>query len=390
MREVPGPGVGKPKPAQAGAPAPVNSSAPLNSGHAWPMNEPTPVSGAGTDARVRQERRRPPIKEGPPQMKRLLTGCATAVALLAIPATASAASGAVLRVERAHHKVEIVDSKHAVRSYALPRKAARKLHAGAKVSFQAQGGRISSLRVAGRAHKMAFYAKVVSSAAKGVVLRLGDGQQLRFGKRELGRHAGHRSAHRSSVQINLEGLNPGQVVLITETVDAAGNVTITIKLMPGADPNGDDQDVTGTITALGAGSLTIQADDGSTMTFQADPVLLEGFSVDDQVDVSYYTDADGSLVADDVEPLDDSGSDDQDAIGTVTALDAGSITVQVDGGGPMTFQADADLLDGVMVGDYVDVSYFTDTDGSLVADDVEPADDGSGDGTDSTDDGSSG
>lgn len=318
-------------------------------------------------------------------MKRLIPSCAAAAALLAIPAAACASTGAVLRVERSHHKVEIVDSQHTVHSYALPRKAARKLRAGAKVSFQAQGGRISSLRVAGRARKVAFYAKVVSSAAKGVVLRLGDGQELRLGKRQLGRHAGHRRAHRSSVQINLEGLNPGQVVLITETVDAAGNVTITIKLVPGADPNGDDQDVTGTITALGTDSVTIQADDGSTMTFQADPVLLDGFSVGDQVDVTYYTDGDGSLVADDVEPLDDSGDDDQDAIGTVTALGAGSITVQVDGGGPMTFEADADVVDGVAVGDYVDVSYFTDTDGSLVADDVEPADDGSGD---TTDDGS--
>jgi hypothetical protein len=316
-------------------------------------------------------------------MKRLLPSCAAAIALLAIPAAASAQTGAVLRVNRAHHKLEIVDAKHVVRSYtARPGHATRKLRAGAKVTFQAAGGRITALRVNGRARKIAFLGKVVSSASKGVVLRLGDGQQLRLAKRQFGRH----HAHRSSVQINLQGLDPGQVVLITETSDSAGNLTITIKLMPGANQNGDDQDVTGTITALGAGSVTIQADDGSTMTFQADPVLLDGFEVGDQVDVTYYADAAGSLVADDVEPVDDgSGAEDLDALGTVTALDpeAGTITVQVDGGGPMTFQADADLVDGVAVGDYVDVTYFQDTDGSLVADDVEPADtsgaDGSGD-----------
>src|SRR5207248_7300013 len=133
-------------------------------------------------------------------------------------------------------------------------------------------------------------------------------------------------------QINLDGLDPGQVVLITETVDAGGNVTITIKLMPNADPNGDDQDVTGTVTALGGDSVTIETDGGDSMTFQADPMLLEDFSTGDQVDVSYYTDADGSLVADDVEPLDDSGSDDLDVIGTVTALDDSSVTVETGSG----------------------------------------------------------
>jgi len=314
-------------------------------------------------------------------MKRLLPSCAAAVALLAVPAAASAQTGAVLRVNRAHHKLEIVGAQHVVRSYAVRAgRAARKLRAGAKVSFHARAGRITALRVEGRARKIAFLGKVVSSGSKGVALRLGDGQQLRLTKRQFGTH--RVQGRRSSVQINLQGLNPGQVVLITEKSDAAGNLTITIKLVPGADQNGSDQDVTGIITALGAGSVTIQADDGSTMTFQADPVLLEDFEVGDQVDVTYYADAGGSLAADDVEPVDDgSGNQDLDAIGTVTALDAGAwtITVQVDGGGTLTFDADADLLDGVAVGDHVDVTYFQDTDGTLVADDVEPAGtDGSG------------
>ena len=324
-------------------------------------------------------------KEGEISMKRLVPSCAAGLALLLLPAAASAHSqtGAVLRVNRAHHKIEIVDSHHAVRSYtSTARGAARKLRAGAKVTFQTQDGRITALRLHGPARKIAFLGKVVSSSGKGLVLRLGDGQKLRLGKRQLGHR---RRAHRSSVQINLEGLDAGQVLLITEAVDGAGNETITIKLIPGADPNGDDQDVSGTITAVAADSVTIQADDGSSMTFQADPVLLEDFGVGDQVDVSYYTDTDGTLVADDVELLDENGTDDLDAIGTVTALGDSSITVQVDGAGSMTFQADSDLLDGVAVGDSVDVTYFQDTDGSLVADDVEPADD-SGDTGDEGDD----
>jgi Domain of unknown function (DUF5666) len=51
--------------------------------------------------------------------------------------------------------------------------------------------------------------------------------------------------------------------------------------------------------------------------------------------------------------------------------------VQVDGGGTMTFAADSDTTDGIEVGDRVDVSYYQDDDGTLVADDVELTDDGS-------------
>ena len=130
------------------------------------------------------------------------------------------------------------------------------------------------------------------------------------------------------------------------------------------------------------------------MTFQTDPDVVDGVSVGDQVDVTYFQDTDGSLVADDVEPADDSSSgDDQDAIGTVTAVaaDGSSLTLHVDGKPDMTFQTDPSLVDGVNVGDQVDVTYFQDTDGTLVADDVEAADssqgnsgDGSGDGSGDT------
>jgi hypothetical protein len=308
-------------------------------------------------------------------MKRSTPSIAAAIALLAVPASSAAAQtqrGDVLRVDHGHRRVEIVDAQHAVRSYAVPRRALRKLSAGAKVTFQTSGGRISSLRSNGRARKLSFYAQVVSKASGAAVVRLGDGKALRLQPRR------HR-AHRGSVQINLQGLEAGQVVLITETIGRAGNVTITIKLVPHADPNGDDKDVTGAITAIGASSVTIQTDSGQSMTFQASADVLDGFEVDDQVDVTYYSEADGTLVADDIEPVDDGsaddGGDDLDAIGTVSALAPDSITIQVDGAGPMTFEADPDVTDGIGVGDHVDVSYYQDDDGSLVADDVELTDD---------------
>lgn len=320
-------------------------------------------------------------------MKRLLPSTAAAIALLAVvPASAAAAkpqTGAVLRVDRAHHKVEIVDSEHAVHSYAAPRRAARKLHPGVKVAFQASGTRISSLKVKGRARKLAFYGTVVSNASGTAVFRLGDGKELRLARRQSGgRHGRHKHSHRASVQINVQGLSAGQVVLITEAIDRGGDLTITFKLIPGSDPNGapngDDQDVTGTITAIDSDSLTIQTNDGRSMTFQASSDLIDGFDVGDEVDVTYYSDADGTLVADDVESTDDGqdpGNDDLDVVGTVTAIGSSSISVQVDGAGVMTFDADTDLLDGWDVGDQVDVTYYQDTDGSLVADDIESADD---------------
>jgi preprotein translocase subunit YajC len=179
------------------------------------------------------------------------------------------------------------------------------------------------------------------------------------------------------VQINIQGLSAGQAVLITETFDRRGNLTITFKLVPAANPNGDDQEATGTIVATDEFSLTIETDDGRSMAFQASTELLDGLELGDQVDVTYYSDADGTLVADDIELTelnDDPGNGGLDAIGTVSAIDVSSITVQLADGGMTTFEADADLLEGFSVGDQVDVSYYQDTDGLLVADDIEPLD----------------
>ena len=66
-------------------------------------------------------------------------------------------------------------------------------------------------------------------------------------------------------------------------------------------------------------------------------------------------------------------------VGTVTQVRGDGLTVQVDGEGAMSFGADPDLLSGINVGDLVDVTYFEDVDGSMVADDIEPVADNSPD-----------
>jgi hypothetical protein len=313
-------------------------------------------------------------------MKRLAPFATLALCLVPAAAQAKPQSGALLRVDRAHRKVELVDSRHVVHRYAVAGRLSKKLRAGALVSFKARGKRIAKLRVTGRTRKLAFYATVVSSARKGAVLRLPDGRSWRVGQKQVK----HKGAGASSVSISLEGLQPGQVVLITMVSDGAGNVSITIKLVPNGDPtSGEDEDVTGTITAIEAGSVTVETDDQGELTFVADQDLLDGFQVGDDVDVTYFTDGDGSLVADDIELLDDSEGSDFDVVGTVTQVRGDGLTVQVDGEGAMSFGADPDLLNGVTVGELVDVTYYEDADGSMVADDIEPVDDSSGDSTDS-------
>jgi hypothetical protein len=290
---------------------------------------------------------------------------------LLVPAAAQAKpqTGAVLRVDRAHHKVEVVNSAHLVRVYSVAGKLSSKLRSGALVTFKPFGKRANGLRVTGRTRKLAFYATVVSSAKKGAVLRLPDGRSWKVGKRQL-------KAHTSSVSISLQGLDKGQVVLITMVTAGNGDVSITIKLVKGDDPTGgEDQDATGTVTYVSDDTLTIDTGD-EDLTFVADPDLLADIQVDDEVDVTYYEDA-GTLVADDVELVDD-GEEDDIVTGTVTDVRGDGLTVQVDGEGPLSFSADPDVLQDVSVGEVVDVSYYQDDDGSLVADDVEPADDSGG------------
>jgi hypothetical protein len=332
-----------------------------------------------------------------PRLTRIAPIGLALAATLAVPAVAQAKphTATVLRIDRAHHRIELVDRRHVVRNYVVGAKLPHRLSRGSVVSYSAHGKRVTKLRLKGHARKLRYIGKVVASGKGGVVLKLADGRRVRLGGK--GRHAAHRVRAAGTVSIEVQGLKVGQVVMITEASDASGNVTITIKLIQQQDStSGEDQTVTGAVTAVAAdgSTLTVQVDGKGPMTFQTDPDVVNGVSVGDQVDVTYYQDTDGSLVADDVQPSNSGspgdGSTDQDAVGTVTAVatDGSTLTVQVDGKGPVTFQTDSDLVDGISVGDLVDVTYYQDTDGSLVADDVQPADNSSSGSGDSSGSGS--
>jgi hypothetical protein len=238
-------------------------------------------------------------------LSRIAPAALAVAALFAVPAVAQAKpqSATVLRVDRAHHHVELVNGNHVVRTYVIAGKLMRKLSRGSVISFSARGKRITRARVKGRSRKLSFYATVVSNGKGGVVLKLANGRRVRIG--------GKKRAHRKAGAVKAAGsvsIKVGQVVLITEATDTSGNVAITITLVQQPDPTaGEDQDAVGTVTAVAAdgSTLTVQVDGKGPMTFQTDPDLTNGVSVGDLVDVTYYQDTDGSLVADDVQPAGD-------------------------------------------------------------------------------------
>jgi hypothetical protein len=179
-------------------------------------------------------------------------------------------------------------------------------------------------------------------------MRLGDGSIFKLGGGKRPRGHGARAA--STVTVDLQGLAPGQTVLVTLSTDAAGNVAIAIKLMP-APAAGEEQ-----------GGRAPKTDPG-----------------DDQGD-----DGDPSDCTDDQSSCgDDSTGDDEEIDGTVTAIaaDLSSITLDPGDGDPLATIPvdDATLLDGVAVGD--DVAVFVDADGNATEIDLfdssdDPGDDG--------------
>jgi hypothetical protein len=308
-------------------------------------------------------------------MRRLMLAAGVA-GLAVFPAGALAATSRskVLSVDARHHTVGLVDSAHLVHAYryrgTLPR-----LALGDSVSYRRSGHTISRVKRTARAFgTLSFYAKVVRSGSKKVQLRLGDGSAFSLSAKQVSSTPAHAAAVSArSVTLQIQGLAPGERVLISETVNAGGHWTITIALPSsstaggggagagsgsgdgsGDDPS-DDQFAEGTITRVSDTGLTLSTGSGA-LSFAVDPTagLTDGFLVGDVVDVSYVQSPDGSLSADDVEYVE------QDATGVVSTVSDATVSVVGDvTGQPDTFSADPDmgLFDGVAPGDEVDVTY---------------------------------
>jgi hypothetical protein len=301
-------------------------------------------------------------------MKRLMLAAGLAsVAIFPANALASTAKAKTLSVDTRHHTVQLVDSTHVVQAFRYRGKLPR-LGLGDTVTYRRSGHTISRVKKSARAFgTIAFYAKVVGSGARQVRLRLGDGKAFSLSSAKVSHTAVAHAATISTAPptITVEGLTPGENVLISETVDVHGHWTITITLPSTTTTTGgsggsggdsaDDQVAEGSITQVSDTGVAIDTGAGQ-LSFSADPDddLTDGFLVGDVVDVTYYQNGDGSLSADDVEYVE------QDASGVVSALSDGSLTLTDDDTGqPDTFSADPvlGLFDGVNPGDEVDVTY---------------------------------
>lgn len=324
-------------------------------------------------------------------MKRLMLAAGLAgLAVFPSAAMAAPSRAKVLSVDARHHTVQLVNATHVVSSYRYTGKLPR-LGLGDRVSYRRSGRTISHVTKTGRAFgTIAFYAKVVRSGSKKVHLRLGDGKALSLSSKQVSAKAmAHaagapvpRTAHADaasppSVTLQIQGLAPGETVLISETVDAQGHWTITVTLPAsstavgggtttgdgsGDDPS-DDQVAEGTITQISDSRLAISTASGA-LGFSVDPGdgLTDGFLIGDVVDVSYYQNANGTLSADDVEYVED------DATGVVSTVSDGAISIVDAGTGQTdTFSADPGmgLFDGIAPGDEVDVTYHQAAAGSV-------------------------
>jgi hypothetical protein len=122
-------------------------------------------------------------------------------------------------------------------------------------------------------------------------------------------------------------------------------------------------DAIGPITQLTLSAVTVATATGP-MTFAATINLTGGYLVGDTVDVSYLQDSGGNLVASDL------NADDHDAVGRVTAVSAGSLTIiNTQTGHITTFTDDPSngTFDGVSVGENVDVAFYY-SNGNVVVD----------------------
>ena len=321
-------------------------------------------------------------------MKRLTLAAVGALLVMPAAALASPGGGTVLSINGSHRTIEVVDSGHVVHAYKY-RGSLPKVHAGSRITFRRSGTAISNVKALTRGNgSVSFYARVVRSSKRGVVLRLADGRTVNVSSKQLQGRSSKRSVSRkhnvrahaaaASITINIEGLEPGVTVLVSESVDEHGNLTITIAL-PGLSGGLGSQSASGVVAEVDQDAFVVETADGSDLRLHMAVGALAnlGLQVCDTVDVSYHQDA-AILVADRVNDTGSSGSGDcagqnsQDEVGTITAVSGNSVTVDTQDNGSMTFAVDSsDITDGFQVGDLVDVTYADNGDGTYGASDVE-------------------
>jgi hypothetical protein len=312
-------------------------------------------------------------------MKRFLLPAA--LVLLALPGSALAAArgGVVLSADRAHHVVRVVDAKHVVHAYRY-RGRLPKVQPGSRLTYEQSGRTISHLKATpSKASTVSFYARVRRSSARGIVLRLADGSDVNFSPRQVSRAPSaavssrrhrpalaHIAASPRAVTVAILGLESGVTVLVTETVDGSGGLTITITL-PAASAAGvgGSQQADGVVGDVSGDAVLLDTSDGLELRLHVRQSTLASLNLQacDAVSVTYHQDA-GILIAENVQRTGRSSTGScageqpsQDLSGTITQISGSGLTVSTDQG-PRSFTVpSADITDGFAVGDVVDVTY---------------------------------
>lgn len=145
--------------------------------------------------------------------------------------------GTVLQVDRAHHVLRVVEGPGKVESFRTSGRLAGAVRPGSIVSLQAQGHSATTVQARARASKLQVLGRVVSSSSKGLVVSLPDGRLFTVGSG--GRAAAHIASDQAprTISLNIQGLTPGQLVLITVDFSSDGNISITVALEPGQVPS---------------------------------------------------------------------------------------------------------------------------------------------------------
>jgi hypothetical protein len=288
----------------------------------------------------------------------LVLALAAGACALSAPAASAAApsNGQGVVLSAAGHTVRLVDRAHRVADVRV--RSARTLRRGDVVKV-----RRGTARATGHRRKVAFLAQIVRSSRRHAVVRLGDGSRVKLATQT--RRHGRSARSAAGVTVDLQGLQPGQAVLVTIATDGHGNVVLTIKLLPagtaigaggsgaggsGAGASGGgagELHASGVVTDdEGEGFFAIDPGHGGELGFDDPQRLFEdsGAAWCDVVDVAYHADGD-ALVADDVEVTgqsdagdcaDDATTDEVD--GTVSAIagDRSALTVAPDDGSAAT------------------------------------------------------
>lgn len=174
------------------------------------------------------------------------------------------------------------------------------------MTYRRAGRSITHLKKIARAFgTMSFYAKVVRAGTGQVRLRLDDGSAYSLSSKQISKTAMAHAATVSARSVTLQvlGLRPGETVLISETVDARGDWTVTITLSGSATSAGGEGSGGG--STPGGDSTDDQDAEGTIIT--ADPAhqLFAGVTAGDEVDVTYHQSAGGDVV----DGVDDQTSD---------------------------------------------------------------------------------